>query len=277
MHKYSVLTIFPEMFKSLSESGITSRVLSQNLAQLDFYNPRDYTDDNYQSVDDTPFGGGQGMVMKPEPLYLAHSAATKNIDKNIDKTNNSNKSNAKTIYFAPQGEVLTQKKVEDLAKCENLILVCGRYEGVDQRFIDTCVDEVISVGDYVLTGGELPAMMLLDAILRLLPGAIKEDSHKYDSFSDNLLGLLEERQYTKPSDWRGQKVPDVLLSGNHQKIKDWHELESLELTSKLRPELLYDLLIKMAKNANKTQALAKLSKLQKKWLEEYILAGKNQI
>ncbi len=270
MHKYSVLTIFPEMFTSLSDSGITSRVLSQNLAQLNFYNPRDYTDDNYQSVDDTPFGGGQGMVMKPEPLYLAHSAATKNIDK-------PNKSNTRTIYFAPQGEVLTQKKVEDLAKCESLILVCGRYEGVDQRFIDTCVDEVISVGDYVLTGGELPAMMLLDAIFRLLPGAIKEDSHKYDSFSDDLLGLLEAHQYTKPSDWRGQKVPDVLLSGNHKKIKDWRELESLELTSKLRPELLDDLLIKMAKNTNKDEVLAKLSKLQKKWLEEYILAGKNQI
>ena len=265
MHKYAVISLFPEMFKAITESGITSRAINNKLASLDFINPRDYTNDKYQSVDDTIFGGGPGMLMKPEPLFLAHEAAQKKVFS--DKNNN-----IKTIYFAPHGKVLNQKKIKSLAESEDsLILVCGRYEGVDQRFIDTCVDEVVSIGDFVLSGGEIPAMTLLDAIFRLLPGCIKPDSALDDSFSEGIFGLLEAPQYTKPALWRDIGVPDVLLSGNHQKIKNWREISSLEVTSKLRPDLL-NIFIK-----DKIYLNNLLSEIQKKWLENYILDKKNHI
>ena len=228
MNNYAVISLFPEMFTALSESGITSRVIAKKLASISFFNPRDYTQDSYQSVDDAPFGGGPGMVMKPEPLYLAHCAAKAKLSgKKI-----------KTIYFAPQGEVLTQKKAAEFALSENMILVCGRYEGVDQRFIDLCVDEVVCVGDYIVSGGELPAMTLLDAMFRLLPGSIKEHSHQEESFSEHLQGLLEAQQYTRPANWRGHLAPDVLLSGNHKEIEQWRKLNSLEVTAKYRDDLL---------------------------------------
>ena len=267
MHKYAVISLFPEMFKAITESGITSRAINNNLASIDFINPRDYTDNKYQSVDDTIFGGGPGMLMKAEPLFLAHKAAKKKIlsNKNI-------KNNIKTICFSPHGKILDQKKIKKFAESkDDLILVCGRYEGIDHRFIDSCVDEIVSIGDFVLSGGEIPAMALLDSIFRLLPGCIKSDSVLDDSFSEGVLGLLEAPQYTKPAIWRDIGVPDVLLSGNHQKIKDWREIASLDVTFKLRPDLI-NIFIK-----DKIYLNNLLSKIQKKWLENYILDEKNQI
>ena len=279
MHNYSVISLFPEMFKSLTESGITSRVINKKIAEINFFNPRDYTSDNYKSIDDTPFGGGPGMVMKPEPLFLAHQAAHQAAHQSGNKLISDNNSNLKskkikTIYFAPQGKVLSQKKIQNLASSgDNLILVCGRYEGIDQRFIDTCVDEVISIGDFVLSGGEIPAVTLLDGIFRLLPGSIKEESVADESFSNNLLGLLEAPQYTKPANWRDIKVPDVLLSGDHKKIKSWREVESLKNTANIRPDLL-KIFLKIGASGVFNNIL---SQEQKKWLEAYILDSKNQI
>jgi tRNA (guanine37-N1)-methyltransferase len=275
MHNYSVISLFPKMFKSLTDSGITSRVINKKIAEINFFNPRDYTSDNYKSIDDTSFGGGPGMVMKPEPLFLAHQEACQAAHKEIsDNISNLKSKKIKTICFAPQGKVLNQKKIQNLARSgDNLILVCGRYEGIDQRFIDTCVDEVISIGDFILSGGEIPAMTLLDGIFRLLPGSIKEESVADESFSDNLLGLLEAPQYTKPANWRDIKVPDVLLSGDHKKIKSWREIESLKITANIRPDLL-----KIFLKLGSSRILDKiLSKEQKKWLEAYILDSKNQI
>ena len=279
MRNYAVVTLFEQMFGSIMECGVSARALKQNKAKLEFYNPRDYTNSSYNKIDDTPFGGGPGMVMQAEPLYLATQEAVNNISNKTSKSSKSSKSENKSfenktsnknkvrcVYFAPQGEVLTQSKLCDLASYDSLVFVCGRYEGVDQRFIDACVDEVISVGDYVLSGGELAAMTCLDGILRLLPGSIKSDSALNDSFSSNLSGLLEAPQYTKPAVWREHKVPQVLLSGNHAKIEGWHRFMSYLITDNLRP----DLFKKFANNKN-------LTKEQKKCLQEYILAAKSKV
>ena len=188
---------------------------------INLINIRDFSKDKHKKVDDTPYGGGAGMVMKPDVVYSAYNSIK-------DK-------NAKVIYMSPQGKTLNQKKVEELSKEEHLVILCGHYEGIDQRVLDKIVDEEISIGDYVLTGGELPAMVLIDSVSRYVEGVLKEDSIKEESFSN---GLLEYPQYTRPEVFEGEKVPEILLSGHHKNINKWRKEKSLEITKKKRPELI---------------------------------------
>ena len=192
--KISILTLFPEMFEPLKQS-IIGRACNKQIIELNIVNIRDFSKDKHKKVDDTPYGGGAGMIIKPDVVYDAF--------KSLDLTN------AKTIYLSPQGKTLNQEKVRTLSNVENLVLLCGHYEGIDQRVLDEIVDEEISIGDYVLTGGELPAMVLIDTICRYIPGVITPDSIKEESFSNS---LLEYPQYTRPEIFLGKKVPDVLLS-----------------------------------------------------------------
>ena len=218
--KFDVLTLFPEMFEPLN-SSIIGRAKEKNLIEINLINIRDFSKDKHKKVDDTPYGGGAGMVMMPDVVYDAY----KSIE---DK-------NAKVIYMSPQGKKLTQKKVEELAKNKHLIILCGHYEGIDQRVIDKIVDEEISIGDYVLTGGELPAMVLIDSVSRYAEGVITKESTNEESFTN---GLLEYPQYTRPEVFEGEKVPEVLLSGHHANIEKWRKEKSLEITAKKRPDLL---------------------------------------
>ena len=220
-----VISIFPEMFAAISEYGITSRAVKQGLLQLTCRNPRSYTEDRHQTVDDRPFGGGPGMVMKIEPLERALADARQAAGEQ-----------AKVIYLSPQGRRLDQAAVRELANEDALILIAGRYEGIDERFIETHVDEEWSIGDYVLSGGELPAMVLIDAVTRLLPGALGHaDSAEEDSFTD---GLLDCPHYTRPEVYAGKRVPEVLMSGNHEHIRRWRLQQSLGRTSERRADLL---------------------------------------
>ena len=218
--KFDVLTLFPEMFEPLN-SSIIGRAREKNLIEINLINIRDFSKDKHKKVDDTPYGGGAGMVMMPDVVYDAYKSVE-------DKK-------AKVIYMSPQGKKLTQKKVEELAKQEHLIILCGHYEGIDQRVIDKIVDEEISIGDYVLTGGELPAMVLIDAVSRYNSGVIAEESREEESFAN---GLLEYPQYTRPEVFEGEKVPEVLLSGHHANIEKWRREKALEITAKKRPDLL---------------------------------------
>ena len=218
--KFDVLTLFPEMFVSMEQS-IIGRAMKNQLLEINLTNIRDFSKDKHKKVDDTPYGGGAGMLMKPDVVWDAWNSV---------KTNKS-----KTIYMSPKGKTLTQKKVESLAKEEHLIILCGHYEGIDQRGIDKIVDEEISIGDYVLTGGELPAMVLIDSVSRYVNGVLKQGSTFEESFSND---LLEYPQYTRPEEFLGEKVPEVLISGNHQNIDRWRRNKSLEETFKKRPELL---------------------------------------
>ena len=218
--KFDVLTLFPESFEPIKQS-ILGRALEKNLISLNLINIRDFSKDKHPKVDDTPYGGGAGMVIKPDVVYDAYKSIK-------DK-------NAKVIYLSPQGNVLNQKKVESLSKEEHLILLCGHYEGIDQRVIDEIVDEEISIGDYVLTGGEIPAMVLIDSVSRYVEGVLTKESIKEESFSDN---LLEYPQYTRPEVFLGKKVPEVLLSGHHENIRKWREEQSLKNTYQKRPDLL---------------------------------------
>lgn len=218
--KFDVLTLFPESFEPIKQS-ILGRALEKNLISLNLINIRDFSKDKHKKVDDTPYGGGAGMVIKPDVVYDAY----KSIE---DK-------NAKVIYLSPQGNVLNQKKVESLSKEEHLILLCGHYEGIDQRVIDEIVDEEISIGDYVLTGGEIPAMVLIDSVSRYVEGVLTKESIKEESFSNN---LLEYPQYTRPEVFLDKKVPEVLLSGHHENIRKWREEQSLNNTYQKRPDLL---------------------------------------
>ena len=220
-----VISIFPEMFAAISDYGITSRAVKQGLLQLTCRNPRSYTEDRHQTVDDRPFGGGPGMVMKIEPLERALADARQAAGEQ-----------AKVIYLSPQGRRLDQAAVRELANEDALILIAGRYEGIDERFIETHVDEEWSIGDYVLSGGELPAMVLIDAVTRLLPGALGHaDSAEEDSFTD---GLLDCPHYTRPEVYAGKRVPEVLMSGNHEHIRRWRLQQSLGRTSERRADLL---------------------------------------
>lgn len=219
--KFDVLTIFPEMFASL-EHSILGRAQENNLIDINLINIRDFSKDKHKKVDDTPYGGGAGMVMKADVIYDSYCSI-----KNRDK--------AKVIYMSPQGNVLNQKKVEKLSKEKHLILLCGHYEGIDQRIINEIVDEEISIGDYVLTGGEIPAMVLIDSVCRYVEGVITKESIGEESFSN---GLLEYPQYTRPETFKDQNVPEVLRSGNHQNIKKWKREQSLKNTYLKRPELL---------------------------------------
>lgn len=213
------------MFAAITEYGITSRAVKQGLLQLNCWNPRSFTEDRHQTVDDRPFGGGPGMVMKIKPLEDALAAAKQSIG-----------GPAKVIYLSPQGRQLKQAAVSELAKEDALILIAGRYEGIDERFIETYVDEEWSIGDYVLSGGELPAMVLIDAVTRLLPGALNHaDSAIEDSFTD---GLLDCPHYTRPVRYAGKDVPQVLLSGNHEHIRRWRLQQALGRTAERRADLL---------------------------------------
>ena len=218
--KFDVLTLFPEMFKPMEES-IIGRAKENKQIDINLINIRDFSTDKHKHVDDTPYGGGAGMVMKPDVVYDAFKSIKSK--------------NAKVIYLTPQGKTLDQKKVEELAKEQHLILLCGHYEGIDQRVIDLIDPEEISVGDYVLTGGELPAMILIDAVSRYVDGVLNKESIEEESFSN---GLLEYPQYTRPEVFEGLQVPEVLLSGNHQNIEKWRKEKSLEITKKKRPDLL---------------------------------------
>ena len=218
--KFDVLTLFPEMFKSLDMS-IIGRAKEKNLIEINLINIRDFSKDKHKKVDDTPYGGGAGMIMKADVVYDAYQSIE-------DK-------NAKVIYMSPQGTKLNQKKVEELAKQEHLIILCGHYEGIDQRVIDKIVDEEISIGDYVVTGGELPAMVLIDAVSRYSTGVIAEESRKEESFTN---GMLEYPQYTRPEVFEGIRVPEVLLSGHHENIDKWRKEEALKITAKKRPDML---------------------------------------
>lgn len=222
--RFEVVTLFAEAFTALTEQGVTGRAVRGGLVSVGFHNPRDFTADRGGRVDDRPFGGGPGMVMEPEPLSGAIEAARTAAPA------------AKVLYLSPQGQPLDQAAVGALAERKSMILLAGRYEGVDQRVIDRCVDEEWSIGDYVLSGGELPAMVLMDAVIRLLPGALGDEaSAREDSF---VAGLLDHPHYTRPQEWRGLTVPDVLLQGNHEAIRRWRLREALGRTWARRPDLL---------------------------------------
>jgi len=248
--KISVVTLFPEMFKALSDYGISGRALKQGLVQLTFSNPREFAEDRHRTVDDRPYGGGPGMLMKTEPVTAAIQAAREQLGSEPKK--------APVIYLSPQGKPLTQKGLARLANEESLVLLCGRYEGIDERVINSLVDEEVSLGDYVISGGELAAMVLMDGIIRLQPEALgHEDSALEDSF---VVGLLDCPHYTRPEEFAGMKVPEVLLSGDHAAIVRWRLKQSLGRTWQRRPELLQEL---------------ELNAEQQALLDEFISENKN--
>ena len=228
-----VVTLFPEMFSAVSDNGVTGRAIQKGLVQLGTVNPRDFTDDRHKTVDDRPYGGGPGMVMMVEPLRDAISEARKVLS---DK--------AKVIYLSPQGRKLDQAGLQSLLEHEELILLCGRYEGIDERLIASEVDEEISIGDYVISGGELAAMVLIDGVTRLVPGALgHEESAEQDSFMN---GLLDTPHYTRPEVLDGEAVPDVLLSGHHKNIERWRLKQALGRTWLRRPDMLEKLTLDQA-------------------------------
>ena len=226
--RFDVITLFPAMFESLSCDGVIARAISEKRIELCFWNPRDYTEDRHRTVDDRPYGGGPGMVMKYAPLKAALAA--------VKAAKIDDASEAKVVLLSPQGQPLNQDAVKRFAQRKRMILVCGRYEGIDQRFIDAEVDEEWSIGDFVVSGGELPTMMLIDAVGRMLPGVLgHEESALQDSFYD---GLLDCPHYTRPEVIDGRETPAVLLSGNHQEIAKWRQQMALEKTKKTRPDLI---------------------------------------
>jgi len=223
--KIALITLFPEMFEALTGYGISSRAVNQGLLEVTSFNPRDFTDDPHATVDDRPYGGGPGMVMTIEPLRKAISAAKDWIQ-----------GESLVVYLSPQGKVLQQKAVNQFATGQSLILIAGRYEGIDERLIELEVDQEWSIGDYVLSGGELPAMVFMDALIRQLPGALgHKESANQDSFAD---GILDCPHFTRPEKYEGLDVPEVLLSGNHEKIRQWRLKQSLLRTKQRRPDLL---------------------------------------
>ena len=251
--RIDVITLFPEMIQSFVAQGVTRRAYDSGHVVLKCWNPRDFADGNYRRVDDRPFGGGPGMGMLAEPLAACLLA--------IRSERQDDRHSSPLIYFSPIGETLSQQLVgEAAASAGGAVLLCGRYEGVDQRFIDAYVDRQISLGDFVLSGGELPAMAWLDAIARLQPGVLNDsDSHAQDSFSPDLTGLLDSPHFTRPEVWQGLPVPPELLSGHHAHIADWRRAQSLRLTAANRPDLITE-----ARKAGLLSAK-----------DERILAGKN--
>ena len=219
--RFDVLTLFPEMFESINTS-ILGRAQEKKIIDINIINIRDFSKDKHKKVDDTPYGGGAGMVIRPDVVYDAYNS--------IDGRNK-----AKVIYLSPQGKTLNQEKVVNLAKEEHLILLCGHYEGIDQRVIDEIVDEEISIGDYVLTGGEIPSMVLIDSVSRYIEGVLTQESIQEESFSN---GLLEYPQYTRPETFLDRKVPEILLSGHHENINKWRKEQSENITKQKRPDLL---------------------------------------
>lgn len=237
--KFDIITIFPNIFDSYFHESILKRAQKEKLIEINVHNPRDFSKNKHRKVDDTPYGGGAGMVMQIEPIYRAVSSIISNLKSQISnklQTSKSKKSKTRIILFSAKGEKYTQADAKRLSKYDNLILICGRYEGVDERVAQHVADEEISIGDYVLTGGEIPAMVLVDSISRLVPGVLGNPSSlKEESFSNltptpknyNLKANLEYPQYTKPEEFNGWKVPKVLLSGNHEEIEKWRKEKSL--------------------------------------------------
>ena len=241
--RFDAITLFPAMFSAIVEHGITQRAHGEGRWSLHTWNPRDFVADAHRTIDDRPFGGGPGMVMMAQPLADALAAVKKD------------GGGAKVIALAPNGARLTDERVRQFARTgESLALVCGRYEGIDQRFIDVCVDEVVSIGDFVLSGGELAAMALIDAVVRQLPGALKEASAADESF---VAGLLDAKHYTRPESWSGIMVPQVLLSGHHAQIAEWRRREAVALTARQRPDMI-----------NRARAAGQLSALDERQLDE---------
>ncbi len=220
-----VLTLFPDMIRDGFQTSITGRAVEKGILSLETVNIRDFSVNKHQRVDDYPYGGGAGMVMQAEPVYLAYESVAKKLTKK-----------PRVLYMSPQGKVFHQRMAEELAREEELVFLCGHYEGIDERVLEEIVTDEVSIGDYVLTGGELPALVMMDAISRLLEGVLhNEESAEFDSFSDN---LLEYPQYSRPQNWRGKEVPEILLSGHHLNVEKWRREQSLLRTRKRRPDLL---------------------------------------
>lgn len=222
--KIDIITLFPELIETYANNGIIGRGVENNLLKINYVNLRECSEDKHKRVDDYPYGGGPGMLLKPEPLYNAITSVKND--------------NSYVIYLSPKGNLFTQQKAAEYATFEHIIFIVGHYEGIDQRIIDMFVDEEVSIGDYVLTSGELPALIMTDAIARLIPGVLGSmESIVEESHSSN---LLEYPQYTRPEEFMGHRVPEIILSGNHQKIKAWRELKSIELTIERRRDKLTD-------------------------------------
>ncbi|SHH07504.1 tRNA (guanosine(37)-N1)-methyltransferase TrmD [Tepidibacter thalassicus] len=244
--RFHIMTLFPQVFKGYLSESIIKRAVEKKKVEIYLYNIRDFSKNKHKKVDDYPFGGGAGMVMTPQPIYDTYRHIVEKFDIK----------NPKVIYLTPKGKVYNQELAQNFSTDKDIILLCGHYEGVDQRIIDLIVTDEISIGDYVLTGGELPALILVDSISRLIPGVLgQEESFMEESFKDN---LLEYPHYTRPREFMKQKVPDVLLSGNHKKIDEWRRQQSIEITLKRRPDLI--------KNANITDKDKKyIEKINKKY------------
>lgn len=240
---YHVLTLFPEMIEQGMNTSIIGRAMDKGLISLEAINIRDYAEEKRKGrVDDYPYGGGAGMVMQAEPVYASYEALCARLGKR-----------PRVIYLTPQGQVFHQALAQEWAREEDLVFLCGHYEGIDERVLEEIVTDYVSIGDYVLTGGELPAMVLMDAVSRMVPGVLSnEESAQFESFQDN---LLEYPQYSRPEEWRGRKVPPVLLSGHHGNVDQWRREQSLKRTLERRPDLL---------------ETAKLSQKDRKYLEDFI-------
>src|SRR5919206_824475 len=231
MLRFDIITIFPEFFRALFDFGIVRRAQGAGLVEIKAHDLRDWTTDKHRMVDDRPFGGGDGMILKPEPLCAAVEALTGAHEARVLAG-----TNKRVVLLSPQGKVFEQSIAAELAACEQVVLICGRYEGVDERVVEACVTDELSIGDYVLSGGEPAAVVVLDATVRLLPGALgSETSAVNESFS---AGLLDYPHYTRPVEFRGQRVPEVLLSGHHREIARWRRREALRKTARNRPDLL---------------------------------------
>ncbi|RZT04385.1 tRNA (guanine37-N1)-methyltransferase [Duganella sp. CF402] len=227
--QFDVVTLFPEMFAAITQSGVTRRAFEQNKCGLSLWNPRDFTTDNHRTVDDRPYGGGPGMVMMAKPLEQTIAAARQ-------RQTDAGLPAPRVVFMSPQGKQLTHERVMQLKQEPGLVILCGRYEAVDQRLLDRVVDEEISLGDFVLSGGELPAMALMDAVIRLIPGVLNTDASAIeDSFFN---GLLDSPHYTRPETYEGVAVPPVLMGGNHAEIEKWRRQRMLEATARKRPDLL---------------------------------------
>ena len=247
---FHILTLFPEMVLNGLNTSIIGRAAEKGLLSLEAVNIRDYAFNKHQSVDDYPYGGGAGMLMQAEPVYLAYEAVMQKIQMRQESQESSRKK-PRVIYLSPQGDTFSQSMAEELAAEEDLVLLCGHYEGIDERVLEEIVTDYVSIGDYVLTGGELPAMVMTDTISRLVPGVLHNNvSAEFDSFQDN---LLEYPQYSRPEIWHEKRVPEVLLSGHHANIEKWRREQSLIRTAKVRPDLLQK---------------AELSQKEIRWLNE---------
>lgn len=254
--KFTVITLFPEMVESVCSDGVLGQAIKKGLVTLSCIQPRKFTSDNHKTVDDRPFGGGDGMVMLAEPL-----------EQSILQAQQQAGPSAKVIYLSPQGQVLNQNRVQSLSHEADLILICGRYSGIDQRIINQYVDEEISIGDFVISGGELAAAVLIDAVSRQIPGVLGHlDSASADSFSPHMRGVLECPQFTRPREFNSQQVPEMLLSGHHQKIARWKEAVSVLVTLKKRPELLESVVISDSQKNEFVQIWNSLTEAEKKVL-----------